>query len=145
MSGGRSERVLRTRSLISHVFMWCSCVFLDLDRSAPFMGRPAFPFIGQGKARVTAEENEKKREREEGFQDRRILLLLHTGPADPVDVNRDGSMSWPYSSLTPCAGISGGHGIPLCPSGCRGELTHVSASVRGLGRIAPKCPTLFLM
>ena len=54
------------------------------------MGRPAFSFIGQGKARVIAEENEKN-EREEGLQDRRVLLLLHAGPADPVNVNRDGS------------------------------------------------------
>ena len=62
------------------------------------MGRPAFSFIGQGKARVIAEENEKN-EREEGLQDRRVLLFLHAGPADPVDVNRDGSTSWPCPSL----------------------------------------------
>ena len=36
----------------------------DLD--SPFMERPASPFIGQGKARVTAEEK-KKNQREEGF------------------------------------------------------------------------------
>ena len=54
------------------------------------MGRPASPFIGEEKARVTAEEKEKN-EREEDFQDRRVLLLLHEGPADPVDVNKDGS------------------------------------------------------
>ena len=54
------------------------------------MERPAFSFRGEGKARVTAEEKEKN-EREEGFQDRRVLLLLHVGPVDPVDVNRDGS------------------------------------------------------
>ena len=53
------------------------------------MGHPAFPFIGQGKAWVTAEE--KENEREESFQGRRVLLLLHAGPTDPVDVNRDGS------------------------------------------------------
>ena len=76
------------------------------------MGCPGSLFIGEGKARVTMEEeekNEREREREgeseEGFQGRRVLLLLHAGPADPVDVNRDGSMSWPYSSLAPCAGI----------------------------------------
>ena len=56
------------------------------------MGRLAFPFIGQGKARVIAEEKEKN-EREEGFQDRWVLLLLHAGLADPIDVNRDGSTS----------------------------------------------------
>ena len=56
------------------------------------MGRPAFPFIDQGKARVIAEEKEKN-EREEGLQDRRVLLLLNAGPADPIDVNRDGFAS----------------------------------------------------
>ena len=58
------------------------------------MGHPAFPFIGQGKARATVEEKEKnEREREEGCQDRQVLLLLHAGLADPIDVNRDGSTS----------------------------------------------------
>ena len=55
------------------------------------MGRLASPFIGREKARVTAEEKEKN-EREEGFQDRRVLLL-HAGLANPIDVNRDDSMS----------------------------------------------------
>ena len=32
----------------------CSCVQIP-----PFMGRPAFSFIGEGKARVTEEEKEK--------------------------------------------------------------------------------------
>ena len=69
------------------------------------MGCPASPFIDEGKARVTAEEKEKN-EREEGFQDHQVLLLLHAGPTDPVDVNRDGSTSWPCSSLAPCIGIT---------------------------------------
>ena len=43
------------------------------------MGRPAFPFICQGKVRVIAEEKEKN-EREEGRQDHWVLLLLHAGP-----------------------------------------------------------------
>ena len=81
----------------------CACVVL-LCFDLPSVGRPASPFIGEGKTRVTEEEKEKN-EREEGFQDRRVLLL-HVGPADPVDVNRDGSTSWPYSSLVPCAGIT---------------------------------------
>ena len=68
------------------------------------MGRPAFPFISQGKVRVIAEEKEKN-EREEGLQDRRVLLLLHAGPADTVDVNRDGAMSRSCPSLAPCVGI----------------------------------------
>ena len=62
--------------------------------STSSVGRPASPFIGKGKARVTAEEEEKnERESEEGFHDCRVLFLLHAGPADPVDANRDGSMS----------------------------------------------------
>ena len=51
----------------------CSCRALvrisigsDLDGSIPFMRRPAFPFIDQGKARVTMEKK-KKNKREEGF------------------------------------------------------------------------------
>ena len=47
--------------------MFVSCSYADLDpigsqwvdRSILFMGRHAFPFIGQGKARVIAEEKEK--------------------------------------------------------------------------------------
>ena len=34
----------------------------SIDRSIPFVGRPAFPFIGQGKARVTAEGKRRTRE-----------------------------------------------------------------------------------
>ena len=36
----------------------------SIDRSIPFVGHPAFPFIGQGKARVTVdrkEEDEKEK------------------------------------------------------------------------------------
>ena len=71
VSGGRSEWVLRARSLLSRVFVSCSCADFDqigsrwVNWSVPFMGHPAFPFIGQGKAWVTAEEKEKnERERE---------------------------------------------------------------------------------
>jgi len=61
------------------------------------MGCPASPFIGERKAQITTEKK-KKNEREEGFQDR--WILLHTDPTDPVDINRDGSTAWPCSSLT---------------------------------------------
>ena len=51
--------MLRARSLLSRVLL---CIWLD--GSIPSMGHPAFPFIGQGKARVTVEEKEKnERER----------------------------------------------------------------------------------
>ena len=66
--------MLKTRSLLSCMFVWCSCVFLDLDRSAPFMGHIAFPFIGQGKVQVTAEGKEKNE------RDRRRLPGL-SGPS----------------------------------------------------------------
>ena len=58
VSGGRSKRVLRARLPLSRVLVSC---FLCPD--PPFMGRPAFPFIGEGKARVT-EEKKEKNERE---------------------------------------------------------------------------------
>ena len=63
--------MLRARSLPSRVSVLFSCADLDwismgwfgLNR-IPFLGGPAFPFIGQAKARVTAEEKEKnERER----------------------------------------------------------------------------------
>ena len=98
VSSGRSERVLRARLPLSRVLVSCSCVQIPL-----FMGRSAFPFIGEAKARVTDEEKEKN-EREESFQGCRVLLL-HADSADPVDVNRDDSMSWPCSSLAPCTGV----------------------------------------
>ena len=55
----------------SAVCSCCALVFLSrgsvlCGSGSPFMGRPASPFIGQGKARVIADEKEKK-EREEGL------------------------------------------------------------------------------
>ena len=96
--------MLRARSLLSRVFVSCSDLVRIWINPVPFMRRPTFPFIGQGKAWVTAEGKEKN-EIEEGFQDRRVLLLLHAGPADPVDVNRDGFASRSCPSLAPCAGV----------------------------------------
>ena len=46
--------MLRARLPLSRVLVSCSCVLISL-----FMGRPAFPFIGEGKARVIEEEKEK--------------------------------------------------------------------------------------
>ena len=88
VSGGRSGRVLRARLPLSRVLVSCSCVQIPL-----FMGRPASPFVGEGKTRVTDEEKEKN-EREEGFQGCRVLLL-HAGPADPIDINRNDSIRGP--------------------------------------------------
>ena len=70
VSGGRSEQVSRARSLLSRALV---CIWLDLSMGRSglfdlnrlfFMGRPAFPFIGQGKAHVIVEgqeENEKEK------------------------------------------------------------------------------------
>ena len=93
-----SERVLRARLPLSRVLVFFS------RGLPPFHGAPCFPFY---RRRESADYNGGKgEERErEGFQDRWVLLLLHTGPADPVDVNRDGSTSWSYSSLAPYASV----------------------------------------
>ena len=62
---------------------------------APFHGAPFFPFYRRRETVGYRGEKGEEQEREEGFQDRRVLLLLHAGPVDPVDVNRDGSTSQP--------------------------------------------------
>ena len=46
--------MLRARLPLSRVLVSCSCVLIS-----PFMGRPASPFMGEGKAWVTEEEEEK--------------------------------------------------------------------------------------
>ena len=46
--------MLRAHLPLNRVLMSCSCVPIS-----PFMWRPASPFIGDGKARVTEEEKEK--------------------------------------------------------------------------------------
>ena len=50
--------MLRARLSLSRVLVSCSCVQI-----LPFMGCPASPFIGEGKAQV-AEEEKEKNERE---------------------------------------------------------------------------------
>ena len=67
VSGERSERGPRARSLPGYVLVYSDRFGVRWVR-VPFMGRPAFPFIGQGKARVTVEgkkedEKEKKSSR----------------------------------------------------------------------------------
>ena len=51
--------MLRARSLLNRVLVSCSYVPISSGSRSPFMGRPAFLFIGEGKAWVTAEEEEK--------------------------------------------------------------------------------------
>ena len=92
--------MLRARLSLSRVLMLCSCVQIS-----PFHGAPCFPFYWRRESAGYSGGKGEEREGEEDFQDRRVLLLLHAGPTDPIDVNRDGSMSWPYSSLAPYAGV----------------------------------------
>ena len=77
----------------------------SIVRPMPLMGRPAFPFIVQGEAGVTAEGEEENQKEKEVPQDRRVLLLFYAGLADPIDVNRDHFTSWPYPSLAPRADV----------------------------------------
>ena len=42
------------------------CFYLVVQ--PPFMGRPASPFIGEGKARVTADEKEKNEREKKAFR-----------------------------------------------------------------------------
>ena len=86
-----------SRVLVSRVVLLC----LDLA----FHGVPRFPFYRRRESAGYRGGKGEEPEREEGFQGCRVLLLRHVGPTDPVDVNRDGSMSWPYSSLVPYAGV----------------------------------------
>ena len=86
-----------------------------------------------------------EREVEEVLQDRRVLLFLHTGPTDPVDINRDSLCHGHIRHWRHAQASSLGHGIPLHPSGRHGELMRLSVPVRGLGRTTPVCPMLFLM
>jgi len=62
-SGERSEWAPRARLLLSYVFevrVWCIAMLVD---SIPLVGCRAFPFIGQEKARVTADEERRTKER----------------------------------------------------------------------------------
>ena len=130
VSGERSERVPRARSLPGCVLV-CSDRFgvrwvpVRIDAMCcddPYGTSCFFPFIGQGKARVTVEEKEEK---EKEKKSSRI--------AGPVRHWRHAQASSPDRSA------------PLCPSRRRGELTRLSILVQGLGRTAQVRLTLFLM
>ena len=64
--------MLRARSLLSRVFVSCSCIFISWFGPVriwiSFMGCPASPFISEGKARVTAEEKEKNEREKKAFR-----------------------------------------------------------------------------
>ena len=48
----------RAWSLLDYVLVCSNQFRVLIGSSPPFMGRPTFPFIGQGKARVTVKEKE---------------------------------------------------------------------------------------
>ena len=58
--------MLRARLPLSRVLMSCSYIQIP-QIFLPFMGHPASPFIGEGKAWVTEEKNEKNDRGREGF------------------------------------------------------------------------------
>ena len=95
--------MLRARLLLSRVLVSCSCAFISW--SGPPVGTPCFLFYRRRESVGYRGGKGEEREREEGFQDRWILFLLHPGPTNLVDVNRDGSTSRPCSSLASCAGV----------------------------------------
>ena len=51
--------MLRARLPLSRVLVSCACVLILFGSRSPSKGRPASPFIGEGKARVIEEEKEK--------------------------------------------------------------------------------------
>ena len=66
------------------------------------------PFIEEGEdAGYIRKKEEKERENrgEEALWDHYVLLLLHAGPTDAVDGDRDGSASGSCSLLVPCLDI----------------------------------------
>ena len=70
-----AESSIAALVLLAHGLISCGSRFL-------FMGCPASPFIGEGKARVTAEEKEKEREKKASriagsfFSFMRVPLIL---------------------------------------------------------------------
>jgi len=77
----------------------------------PFMGRPAFPFIGQGKGTCYI------REREKGTLDYGILYPLYVGTISPVGDDADGTTPRACCHWCHASAPLAGHGAPFCPSG----------------------------
>ena len=89
----------RARLPLSRVLVLCSGRFevrwicddsigSGLDRSDASPGASCFFFYRPRESTGYSRGKEKKREGESGLQDRRVLLILHAGHADTVDVNR---------------------------------------------------------
>ena len=108
--------MLRARLPLSRVLVLCSGWFevrwvrddsigSGLDRFDASPGVSCFPFYRPRESTGYSGGKEKKQEKESGLQDHQVLLRLHAGPADTIDVDRHGSMSWTYPSLVPCAGV----------------------------------------
>jgi len=109
----------------------CSCL------SPGVVLRCVPPFIEEaedaGHIRKKRRERKGRESRRRSPLVRRVLLLLHAGPADAVDGNRDGSTS------------SAGRGVLSHPGGRHGEPTCLSAAVRGLGSTTTTHPSLLAM
>ena len=104
-----------------------------------------FPFIGQGKARVTVEEKEEKEKEKKSsrivgsfFSFTRVPPTLYTSIG--IAPCRGPICHWHHAQA-----LSLGCGAPLHPGGHHGELTCLLVLVQGLGRTALVRPTLFLM
>ena len=104
VSGEMSERVLRELGCYLAVCSCCVLVGLRFDgfmmirsglawidpmcSNAPY-GTSYFPFYRPRESMGYSGRRKRIRERAKDLQDRWVLPLLHAGPADPVDVNRD--------------------------------------------------------
>ena len=85
----------------------------------PLMERLAFPFIGQGKAGVTAEG---KREKEKEIRLSGVYRpSLHAGPADPIDRGGSNVILGPVGRYSMRAGVVRRSCLPSHPSGRNGQ------------------------
>jgi len=122
------------RLLLSRVFgvRWIrvQCVVVSRsDLRVPLMGYPAFPFIGQGKARVIVEgEEENEKEKMSSRIAGSFCSFMRVSPtlwtSTGIAPRRGPIHHWCHAQAS-----SLGHGAPLYPSGRRGEPTRLSMLV----------------
>ena len=100
------------------------------------MGHPASPFIGEGKARVTEEKKEKDQREKASKVVESFFSFMWVPPIRLTSIGT-APCHGPIHHWRRAQAPSAGHGVPLRLDGCRGELTRLSASVRGLDRTTP--------